>query len=771
MSQINSNNTNNYELNAKQYGLKPNFHAQPQPAPVQIPDMYYIPEEQNQPKGFKETIKSADLMGIISPWVEHPVLMGGTCVGLAYGVDKFSKACGGEYQTSLVGKAANLGDKIQESRFIQSDGFQKIYKGLKNGKDGLKNFLFKNSVIRAIFTTPSKPEWSAPLDEMITQEQRVAREFLEITDGLKLEDLLGITNSTSGSKPEGGFKLKNLGLTKEERAFAKTFADEGVAANNILLKRLGRTDAEISQILKSGTMGVKQEILKELGLTVGDLQAIREDSTGKLVSKVKEAANKGKGKVWIGKGEWNLGELSPFRRNIGCDEIFNRLHSMNGGAKTATGRAFSTFLQKVHRGFTFGGGKLGVLAFVSPMIVETILDTKKADKDQKIGTAAHGLIQSVAWVFTFPLALKIMHAFGGVQYAGMTKDDVEAVRNCKKTFNNTNFENEAAYKTALKKAKEFVKSKEHFEGQSLFTKTVRRLGKFMTLDLERFLSYRNGSFTGNTLRKTSGFFKNVVGVPMRLIIWGALTMGVLDGLINKGTKLAFGNYYDRMKEEEHEANLKNQEAFSKADLKQRLYEAQAAKQQGLETQLLNSDLSSQNSQKELNKYQTEETKNLDSDNSSENIPTNINQENSSSQNEIQNKRDEEIPAQNDVVNSNIVNQPPQPLQNAELNQNHQDNIDNMDNRDNYTYIPSPIVGKEVKDSTKSNKLDNYSYIPSQENQLGKEKQKELENKYIPSQRAANITKTFDNSGLDAALRRADRAEENAIKVLSGKFEN
>ena len=42
-------------------------------------------------------------------------------------------------------------------------------------------------------------------------------------------------------------------------------------------------------------------------------------------------------------------------------------------------------------------------------------------------------------------------------------------------------------------------------------------------------------------------------------------------------------------------------------------------------------------------------------------------------------------------------------------------------------------------------------------------------KYIPSQLPGNVAKTFDNSGLEAALRRADRAEAKALQTLAGKF--
>ena len=57
------------------------------------------------------------------------------------------------------------------------------------------------------------------------------------------------------------------------------------------------------------------------------------------------------------------------------------------------------------------------------------------------------------------------------------------------------------------------------------------------------------------------------------------------------------------------------------------------------------------------------------------------------------------------------------------------------------------------------------------NVLNKIKPEEQINKYIPSQIGAQFNKTFDNSGLEAALRRADRAEKRAISTLAGNFGN
>ena len=89
--------------------------------------------------------------------------------------------------------------------------------------------------------------------------------------------------------------------------------------------------------------------------------------------------------------------------------------------------------------------------------------------------------------------------------------------------------------------------------------------------------------------------------------------------------------------------------------------------------------------------------------------------------------------------------------------------------DNYTYIPSQknVVPHPIKE----NNRDNYTYIPSSKCTIQPvPKDIEKKRKYIPSQEGAKIQKSFDNSGLQSALDRAQLAEDKALKVLAGNFD-
>ena len=99
-------------------------------------------------------------------------------------------------------------------------------------------------------------------------------------------------------------------------------------------------------------------------------------------------------------------------------------------------------------------------------------------------------------------------------------------------------------------------------------------------------------------------------------------------------------------------------------------------------------------------------------------------------------------------------------------QAYQEVVQTSKNTDNYTYIPSENPFKDTQ-AEEVKKNDSYTYIPSAENVLKKEEK--INGKYIPSQMGTQVVKTFDNSAIQAAFLRADKAEQKAIEILNGKF--
>ena len=708
MTQINSN------FNIQNYAGQ----QQKQQQTVRIPNYYYVPDTYS-PQSVKEVVKENPFYDMfLKPFVEHPVAVLATWLGLGVGLDAYSTACSGKYEDSLVKKAANFGDNIQNSKIIQNKPVQAVISGLGSVGNAGKKAVQNSAILRAMKDTPTMPEWSTVKTQMFNQKQEVVQDFIRITEALKLD---------SAEAPS----LQNIGLNDREiTMLKKTFnvqkisqIPETEAVNQVLLDRLGKTPEEIKKIQGMGaasTKAVKTEILKEMGLDAEKLKLIKDDVYGKYINDVKTAAGKVKGKVKMGAGHYSwMGPLTkPFERTVGCDEIFNKLHSMSDGAKTGTGRFMSKAMQMIHRGLTFGGGKLGALIFIAPLLVELGVNVKKADKDQKIGTAANGFVDNISWVFTFPLALRMMHSIGGIKNAGMGKEKVEQYRKLVEDFNkrveptilkdgvkvpNPNtFKTKHEYDVARSVVEKQLKELRTVKGQNIFTRGLRKLAGCITPDLCRLNSYRNSNFAANTARKVPAFFRNAAGIPIRFGIWGLISMGVLSAALTKCTTAIFGKSYDAMKQDERKADKKKQEKFLKEDLNQRLYDTQKAKQFGRQTAV-----------------------------------------------------QAQPPVQNIMTTkgtSPYSSQIPTPDTDV----------------DNYTYIPSQqnIIPHSIKNS----KVDTYTYIPSQECTIKSDKVNEAQRKYIPSQAAANIQKTYDNSGLQSALDRAQKAEDKALRVLAGNFE-
>lgn len=726
---------------------------------VEIPDLYYTPDPRKKEKSFKEKVKQWDMFNVVYPWLTHPLLMLGACGAMSYGVDKFAEACGGEYNKSIVGRAANLGDNITNSEFVKSKPIQTVLGWGKSAKNGIAK-IFKNSdLIHAIKDTPSKPEWPMVKDELLSMEQRIVRDFTEITTELKLTE-------------NGAVELNKLSLGKKEKEFLKNFfsnnkVSDEVKSNALQLKNLGLEDDAIKNIINTGnaTNTVKEATLKKLGLTAENVgmdikQYLEKLKSGKIskddVKLIREACDKARGiSICDGYKEW-LGPLQIFKRKMSTNEVANRLVSMDKEKTSKLGRMFSTLLQKCHRGFTFGGGKMMVLFMVTPFLVDTIIDVKKADKNEKAGTAAHGLVHSMSWVFTFPLALKIMHHLGGAQYAGMSPDKVKEYRSLIKAFNKDvaegTFANHDAYKVALKELKGKLNGLKVNEGQTLITKTCKKLGSFLTMDLENVAAYQGSNKIMNMVRKIPSFFRNLGGVPMRFAIWAGISMGVLDTIINKCIKGLFGNYYDRIKDEEQIANKEEQKIFTKEDLQARLLNAQRQKVYGMNPEFTQANTSQTTDPQETTVAMKGKTK-----------PQQTFQTN----------------AQNNIFTQPVVIEPTE-VNNFTIEPN--GTVHKTENKENsmqiqstrvvpqtmptYNYIPNK---KNIVQEPAKRKIDNYTYIPSSKNVIKPETKDNKENKYIPSQMAANIPQTFDNSGLDAALKRADRAEKKAIQTLAGNF--
>ncbi|MCQ2744136.1 MAG: hypothetical protein MJ230_05000 [bacterium] len=753
-------NINDYDLTHKKIGFKagvtqsnimPNALNMQQTREPELPNMYYMPEKYQKPKTFKEKLKKVDMLGIIYQWFEHPLLMLGTCTGISLGIDAFEKSCNKEYDKSIIGKATKFGDKIENSRVIQNDGSQKVLNGIKKGWNAVKNFALKNSVISAMFKTPSQPEMSMPKDEVKNLNFRIVTKFKEFVGRLDL-----MPNETEGAEKLveniGNTKqltLKSLAVDPKELEYLKktynnklSSVEEEELVNRINLKRIGKSESDIASIVKQKNARelVKQEIINKMGLTKEELEMIMKDEYGVHLDKVIKASKNLSG---LKINNFPMGMLKtpglkqPLANTLSANGIYNMGYSITEGAKTNTGKGMSKFLQMLHRGFTFGGTKFGVMLFVAPLLVETMINTKKADKKEKIGTAVEGTINTVSWVFTFPLILKAIHAYGGIQYAGMGEEKVAKYRELVNKFNEKaiagKFKDRAEYNEAKRKLKKRLRDLRRVENQTFLTKMFRGASHFTKADLLSIESYRGKNGFMNFVRRLPDIVVNKFGYSAaRFIVFMLVGMPLVDKLIKKCTNKIFGKSYDGMKEEEIKDAKERQEEFTMNDLRARMLEAQKNK--------------------------------MNPQPKAESIVTDLPEFPNPAIRMIENRVDNtaEINSTNKPVDENNVDK--------EASGNNLDiNTESEKSEENAVNFVTPKTNEEVTPAQNKKITDDYTYIPSSINTLNNIDPQSQINKYIPSQTGVKLNKSFDNSALESAIKRAERAEKRAISTLAGNF--
>lgn len=773
---------------------------------VELPYIYRVPNEENKKDGFLKTMFKT----IFGSAMEHPLMFAGAFLGASWGADKVAEKFGGEYSKSWLGKAANAGDKLEQSKFVQSKPMQSIIGLFKKGGEKVKSTLGQTDIIRAMKETPCSPELVMAKGEVLGVDQRILHEefsniarTLELTTENPIEFGKIKPNKAEKEMLKKLFKVSNISELSESEA-----------TNAILLKRLKEkhlTDDVIRSIARSDESSAKTklEMLKSMGLTPQKASQILADEKCEMVDDIYKALEKSKGKIKADGcyKKW-LGPFQIFSREIGTDQAFNRLHSIKNGAKTNTGRFFSKAVQRLHRCLTFGGGKIGILLFIAPHLVHTIKSTIKAEPKEKIGTAVGGTLGMGLWILTMPITTKLIYALGGIKHAGMGVKKVKENENLIKQFNESVFDNYGSYKTAKKNLKKKLKANKVVNNQSLGTKIARKIAGFFTCDLNMIKPYKvEGQVFANTLRGFGNTAKNVLNVPIRFLVFMAIS-GKFDDLILKGISLIFGKAHDITIDEEHEEAKKQQRIYTKEDLNNRMLELQKAKMTGIQPK---EDLTEQEKildkmasevegtgtnkrpKKQTNKPRIEQPVEERYPQTSTTRPlteapkeTPVN-EKAAIANKIPTETKTE-PVKPVIEKTEPVAEQKQPVVKPET-ENIQPTVQQKQEpklivpavpakpiaqnvsvqtpkTDNYTYIPSSTQ-KIARASTV--KRDNYTYIPSSENVLKKEENDFNVKKYVPSQIGANITKSFDNSGLSSALQRADKAEQKAIEILNGKF--
>lgn len=482
---------------------------------------------------------------------------------LGKGVDLYNNKCSGDYATSLPAKIGRLGDKIANSKVAKSDIVQNVGNKISTaGRVATERWRNNSNIIRNLMEHTTLPENEMAKATMYTQTEELASEVNHLFESY--------TKNT---------KLRHMAPSKAEKEFLKVLGKDASTIDKVHALQLHRSNptkfkdaASIRTILSQRATNpniIKETLLKEVGCDLATFQKYTANPT-KYTKELRDIAI-GLGKdVKLYKGNY-LGVGPIFRRKLDMSQIGNKMLSVAKDAvdatgaklppKTALGRGMSQTMQGIMRGMTFGGGKLGLLIFVAPALVDMIKNAKEAPDDQKLGTIAYGSVEAISWVATFPLSMKLMHKIGGLRYLGMTKEQVAAYRDALKTFNEKNasgaFKTLDSYKNAWQKVKAMRTPSTKL---NIFEKALKGLGFAITQDLEMRHSWKNPNLKGvksvaNFFRgkRVGNFFRHGVGTVGKLGLFGALMMGVLSPMISKPIEWIFGKHYDRHEEAEKRA--------------------------------------------------------------------------------------------------------------------------------------------------------------------------------------------------------------------------
>lgn len=497
------------------------------------------------------------------------------------GVDLYNHKCSGEYLDSLPAKIARLGDRIAESKVAKSDFVKNVQSKISNITNEFVGRIKGNStLVRNLMENSTVPEWKMPLHSMLTQEQELANTVNET-----FERYL----NAGGRGP----KLSNLAPTAAEKEFLRNiFPGKASTLDKVNALQLYRSNpakykdalsinAVLSQRMTNSNV-IKETLLKELGYDVATYEKYVKNPE-KYVKELREFAQKAGKNMQVYHGNYTIGG-ALFRRKVDMSQIANKMISISKDAgnlppKTALGRGMSKTMQGLMRGLTWGGGKLGLLIMVVPALVDMVKNAKEAPDDQRAGTIAHGLVEAVSWVATFPLSMHLMHKIGGLKYLGMTKNQVSCYRDALEKFKQDNiagkFTTEKMYNDAWQKVKDIRKPSTKL---NIFEKGLKYLGMGITNDLEMRPGWKDPNLKGlNSIKNAFRFksitnkLRNLTGIARVPLFF--VTMGyVLSPLITKPLEWIFGKPYDRHEEEAKRAEA--EQARMEAAMQQQMAQGQ-----------------------------------------------------------------------------------------------------------------------------------------------------------------------------------------------------
>lgn len=590
--------------------------AQEQPVPMQAG----IPAN---PELLQENIQDTYVANRVADTTDDPKAMMGTAAlmvptwfALTQAMDKFAKHSRGDYEGTIQHKIAEFGDKVADSSFAKSSFMTSLGEKVKSFNNFVKTKIIDRSrITRALFNTPSLPEngmavanYKGMIAMQLFDYPQHGEAFVK---PLKHPSNLDIYGATADEIRTVESQWKNA-TTVEAKA---KILQEAEFKTIMKYTREPAEAARLAQGFAAADATKKASILKDLkafNWGFNDFAHMERLSkkTHENIPEIFEATHKANRKmmarIWgSNSGFWGKLSTKIFGREVYATETLNKMFAELGNIdltkpenakwkdvltrtgyidklpKSAFARSLNKYTHLITEGLTnrVAGGK-AVALIQSWFIAEALYKAFKAEGGigEKGKTFAERITELVAMLACIPLALKLMHSVGGLQYAGMTKEQVAQYREHLKAFNEKAMRGGFASKAEWKAGKKELLKELNAGVKNPFVKLAKRIGRIVTVGLEQIRPYdkkdigdiaKDGTKTyrKGIMSKIRDLFrhgkfglKQMAGYPMRIGIGMMLIMPFLTKIAVKGSHLIFGKPKHSLLDEEKERELAEKQA-------------------------------------------------------------------------------------------------------------------------------------------------------------------------------------------------------------------
>ena len=499
--------------------------------------------------------------------------------GISQGMDKLNPKMEGKYEDTILGKMGAWGDKV--ATHSTKSGFgKKADTFLRKLKAGWWKLTKKSDIAYAIQNHKTSPEWSFAKVPgkgvegfLASDTEQVFEEFLKPISARERKINLLFFDVPLG-KYNSYQKLEQYGVDQKyidnfiNSVKGLSFDEKAIALQREELKLLGASDDVIRAASAKGIDGLREAAydlkVKKLGFnSKAAYEAIKGkfiDNTKTVMDALSKADKNLKISIWRKNGTWGKIKSHLFGRQVSLSEYHNKyIATMGKGNKTALGRflpkAFSWFLEGTTN--RFAGGKLAV-AMQAGIFADMLIHAYKAPSGEKGKTLAERFVNDFTYFMAMPLGIWAMHKVGGLKYAGLDKKGVEAYNKAREAFNADVRAGKLADKALYKQRRADLKNILKANVKNPVTRLLKKIGSFINIGNETILARRSAAkMNMNFFRRSGNFFRNLLGVPMRIAIPMMIIVPFVAKNATKISHFFFGKPTKSVLDEDNEDAQKN----------------------------------------------------------------------------------------------------------------------------------------------------------------------------------------------------------------------